>query len=66
MSKEFHLLPMDQRCSELCSVSSTDYGVATVRVAEAVYSDYVIIYSVIHSHEKQFQAIELYGRVIQR
>lgn len=57
------MLLMDQRSSELCSVSSTDFGFNVFFLSEAVYSDYIIVQLFNLNPEKSFDLIGLYGRV---
>lgn len=61
--KGFHFLPMDQRSSELCSVSSTDDEDNKFRILQTNYTEYIIFYLMNVNNNESFQLLELYGTV---
>nr|XP_012624366.1 major urinary protein 5-like [Microcebus murinus]XP_020145027.1 major urinary protein 5-like [Microcebus murinus] len=60
--KGFQLLPMDQRSSELYSVSSTDDGHTLANILETDYVGYLIYHAENSNNEGKSQIMELYGR----
>uniref|UniRef100_F6PJ64 Lipocalin/cytosolic fatty-acid binding domain-containing protein n=1 Tax=Equus caballus TaxID=9796 RepID=F6PJ64_HORSE len=62
ISKEFYLLPMDQRSSELCSFSSTDDGYNVFRISEFENDEHIILYLVNFDKDRPFQLFEFYAR----
>ena len=62
IGKEFHLLFMDLRSSDLCSVSSTDDGYNTFYIIEAVYNEYVIFHCMNFQNGRKTDMILMHGR----
>lgn len=63
--KSFICFPRTKVVLNCVPISSTDHGVVTFHIAEAVYNTYAIFYNVINSNDKEIQLIELYGSVLQ-
>lgn len=60
--KGFLLFPVDQRISDLCSVSSTDDGDNTFTILD-IDDNYVMFHLDNNKDGETFQLMELYGRV---
>ncbi|KAH0516303.1 Major urinary protein 4 [Microtus ochrogaster] len=61
-SKRFSLFPVEQRISELCSISSTDDGDNIFNVLATDYDGYIIFHLRNINNGETFQLMELYGR----
>lgn len=62
-SKRFSLFSVEQRISELCSISSTDDGDNIFKVLAVDYDDYIILHLRNINNGETFKLMELYGRV---
>lgn len=54
---------MDLNISDLCSLTFTDAGFATMTLIEADYSDYLIFHLINFTSQQTIEMMMLYGRV---